>query len=364
VGGTSGTAAQTLATIIYDATSDAYTLTTNGGLITFGPGDVDATQSTGTATVYTRTSGSTTDTLTLTKPGTSGRVTYRYVGSAFWQQTVTGPSSVSGAIDAIVYGAATPVAAMPISGTASYPIDLIGVETGFNFVSPLAGTGFAVVDFAQNIVSITGTFPQVVQPSRSTVFTSVARIASGTNAFSGSFGFEDFGTFQGTLVGQFFGPAAAEIGASFAANYANGRTATGTIMGRADGSPPGNVNFDNSVTGLANSQQFATREARLNYISQAVTHNNETPNTFSAQTLTSEGLSIFFDAATQTYTLVAPDRGQSFNPNNATPFVGDEETLNVAFLSGLSYVRSGRWLRRNTGLGCIDIQRIPKRDDV
>lgn len=353
-GGATAAAAQAVATIIYDATSDAYTLTTNGGSVTFGPGDIDASQSSGNATVYTRTSGPTTDTLTLTKPGTSGRVTYRYVGSAFWQQTVSGASSISGALDAIVYGAATPAAAMPVSGTASYPIDLIGVETGINFVSPLAGTGVAVVDFAQSIVSITGTFPRVVGPSQSAVFTSVARIASGTNAFSGSFGFEDFGTFQGTLAGQFFGPGAAEIGATFAANYVNGRTATGTIMGRADGSLPGNASFDSSAVGLVNSQQFVTREARLAYVSQAETHNNDMPNAFSARTATSEGLSIFYDAATQTYTLVAPDRGQSFNPNNATPFVGDQETLSTSFSAGLSYVRSARWSRRNAGLGPFD----------
>jgi hypothetical protein len=73
-------AAATSGTINYDAAARSYTLSAEGRTLTFLPADIDAAQTTATLTVYKKVAGSTTDTLTLTKPGTEGRFTYTYVG--------------------------------------------------------------------------------------------------------------------------------------------------------------------------------------------------------------------------------------------------------------------------------------------
>jgi len=91
-------ASQATGTISYDATSRGYTLTVGSRTLAFLPADLDATQSSSTLAVYVKRNGSTTDSLTLTKAGASGRFTYEYVGAAFWQRSIesatsTGPAS-------------------------------------------------------------------------------------------------------------------------------------------------------------------------------------------------------------------------------------------------------------------------------
>ncbi len=88
--GTTGTVSEITATISFNIANNSYTLTTPTGTISFGPGDIDNAQSSAGAVVYVKTAGNTTNSLTLTRPGTSGPITYTYVGSAFWQKTVVG----------------------------------------------------------------------------------------------------------------------------------------------------------------------------------------------------------------------------------------------------------------------------------
>jgi len=64
-------------TLNYDAATRGYTLAVDGRMQTFLPSQIDAAQSNAAITVYVRTNGDTTESLTLTKPGTSGRLTYQ-----------------------------------------------------------------------------------------------------------------------------------------------------------------------------------------------------------------------------------------------------------------------------------------------
>jgi len=96
--GTAGTTSGGPSTlsVSYDATSKDYTISVAGRSQTFAPGDINASKSSSSgATVYIKTSGSTTDSLTLTNAGTSGALTYEYVGAGFWQRTVQGAGTVS-----------------------------------------------------------------------------------------------------------------------------------------------------------------------------------------------------------------------------------------------------------------------------
>lgn len=336
-----GTASKITATISYNAANQSYTLTTPTGSVTFGPGNIDAAQSNAGAVVYVRTNGSTTDSLTLTRPGSSGRLTYRYVGSAFWQRMNVGPSSGSGSLDAIVYGVPTPASAIPTSGSANYEIDLLGAATIGPNVFPISGAGTAMVDFVGGNVIISGTMNRVVAPGQTTAFNSTARLAAGSNAFSGNFTFDDFGTLNGTLDGRFYGPAAEEIGAAFQASGQTNRVAAGTIMGRRSASAPANTSFNG---GLVNSQSFLATEAKLTLESPSGVSNNNGVNTMTNRVAAVDGLTIYYNAANGGYTLVAPDRSTTFVGGQPVPMLpSGSEALLVQAQPGYSYVARGDW---------------------
>lgn len=352
-GGTSGTAAQASGTIRYDAGSNAYTLTTPGGAITFGAGDIDAAQSNAGAVVYQRTSGSTTDSLTITRPGTSGRVTYQYVGGAFWQHTVQGSSTASGWIDAFAYGVPTAVAGVPTSGSANYDVDLIGAETAPQTLNGLAGSGVASIDFTTGVVVITGTLAATLTPGLNTNWAAQAQMGS-AGSFSGSFTFEDFGTFNGNLAGRLYGPAAQEIGASFAASQSDGRIAVGTITGRQGTGDVGNASFGSGFPPLANSQSFSALSSRTNLTLEGASGSNNGTEAFSATSTRIEGLSVRYDALTDRYTLVAPDLSQTIKLGQPlfTSGTGQADLSLSAGPAGTSYVRIGEWLNY-TGRGAL-----------
>jgi hypothetical protein len=154
--GATNTSTQAItASISYNSGNQSYTLSTPNGSITFGPSDIDATQSSPGAVVYSKNGGK--DSLTLTKPGTSGPLTYKYVGGAFWQRSTQNSSTSLGvSIDSIVYGVETQPGNVPTSGKANYDIDLIGARTTTNDLIGLAGTGTAAVDFASGKILVVG----------------------------------------------------------------------------------------------------------------------------------------------------------------------------------------------------------------
>jgi hypothetical protein len=119
---------------------------------------------------------------------------YTYVATA---QNLNYSESNSGfplILDAAVFGATTPTGAVPVSGTASYSLDMYGME----FVK--AGTSGLAADGTRDLRG------------------------NGTAAIDGS-------SFKGSLNGWFFGPKAQELGAVFAARQADGRLVAGTILG-------------------------------------------------------------------------------------------------------------------------------------
>ncbi|TRD11931.1 transferrin-binding protein-like solute binding protein [Erythrobacter insulae] len=253
------------ATIVYDADTQSYTLETPGGSITFAPTDIDDSQSNSGAVVYSITNGDTTNTLTLTRPGTSGALTFQYVGSAFWQSTTVGTTTGSGRIESIVYGVETPDGGVPSTGSADYAIDLIGAVTVGENVSGLAGIGTASVDFVSGNMIIVGQLTLAPFLGSDSSFSGVASLSSSSGAFSGTFRLNDFGQFDGDIAGRLFGPNAEEIGGAFSlSNIGADRVATGTIMGRQDNTPP-NTQFNDDEPLLDNSQTFTATETVLSF---------------------------------------------------------------------------------------------------
>ncbi|GAA4039815.1 hypothetical protein GCM10022281_20850 [Sphingomonas rosea] len=348
--GTSTVAQKTL-TIAYDAATAGYTLTVNGRTLTFLPSDIDSTQSNAVLTVYVKKNGTTaTDTLTLLKPGTSGRFTYKYVGGAFWERSVLSGTTLNASAQSTVYGVPTPAAAVPRTGTASYGLDVVGYIVQQANVVGITGAGRMDVDFGKGILVASGTITKGPDPVTGN-FRSDARISSTGNGFSGNFFLNEFGTnMSGTVEGAFFGPAADEVGASWTAQQSATYAASGVLLGRRDGTY-GNTSF----TTVSKNDLYSVGSARLDYRQTATAPQNGTAS--------DAPLIISYSAATGTYTVIAPDRSVQFTglgPNAVSGEVyaigstaDDRLTINDV---GTSYVRSGVWSSSAGVTGGTDIR--------
>lgn len=256
-------AGPTTLTVAYDAPSKSYTIMTQGRSQTFGPQDIDASQGSAGATVYKKVQGATTESLTLTKPGTSGPLTYQYVGAGFWQRSTTQGSTIDGSFDAFTYGVVTPDANLPRTGVGSYSVDLLGVMSD-GVPESLTGTGSLSADFASGLVSTSGTYQKVMSDGSvvpvTYSFAGSGQLGSG-NSFSGTFGLSDFGTYAGNMDGRFYGPQAQEVGAVWYASGTNGQVATGTLTGRSGGAAGSNL----TLTNLAVDQTFVAPTSEIGY---------------------------------------------------------------------------------------------------
>lgn len=242
-GGTAASAGPATLTVAYDAGSRTYTITNGGRSLAFAPSHIDAPSSNSAITVYKRTSGTTTDTLTLTKPGTSGKLTYRYVGSGFWQRTTQGATSYTALFDAFTYGAETADAAMVRTGGANYAVDLLGVAAYPETFYALSGSGTLTANFLNG--TLTGRNFNGLQYTRAdtgalgltTNWEFNGTIASDRNAINGTIILNSSSSqpVTGPGVGRFFGPGMDELGIAFNATTTSpigNIAAVGTIMGR------------------------------------------------------------------------------------------------------------------------------------
>jgi hypothetical protein len=258
--------------VVYDATSRTYTVTNGARSLAFTPAQIDAASSTPQITVYKRTSGTTADTLTLTKPGTSGRLTYKYVGAGFWQRTVDGINDVSGVFDAFTYGIKTPDAAMVRTGGASFDVDLLGILADPAILYSLSGSGTLTANFLNgtltgrnfNGLTYTRSDNPAISFTRNWEFDGT--IASNRNAITGTITLNSGSTepVTGPASGRFYGPGMEELGIAFNANTANilgPISAVGAIIGRKSGNSVAGVNpsltdlqFDQTFTGAQSGQ--------------------------------------------------------------------------------------------------------------
>lgn len=138
---TAASSAPSALSVIYDAASRTYTVSTGERSQSFAQAHMDSSLGNAQITVFKRVSGATTDTFTLTNAASSGDLTYRYVGGGFWQRTIDSTTSVNGAFDAFTYGVETPDAALPRTGGASYAVDLLGVVASPDALYSMSGDG-------------------------------------------------------------------------------------------------------------------------------------------------------------------------------------------------------------------------------
>jgi hypothetical protein len=129
-----------------------------------------------------------------------------------------------GVADAFLYGNMTSVASMPRSGTASFSANLRGtVMPAGEAMRSISGLGSLKADFATARISGLGSYSthafsadnlggygQATNGNGN--WSSNATIGSNSSSFSGDFGTTGALTYNGTIKGGFFGPAAEEIG--------------------------------------------------------------------------------------------------------------------------------------------------------
>jgi hypothetical protein len=329
-------------TVGFDLTNDSYTITTNGRTQTFYQAERDASLETAASYVFLKTAGTTTNSLTLTRPGASGRLRYQYVGGGYWQRTINEPTFVQADLDAFVYGFKTPGESVRRSGRAEYLVDLVGVQSGYASVMPLAGEGVAQVDFATGTIITHGSLLLPGSTLSGGTFLSEAKLSSDKSQFSGNFRFSQM-LATGAMTGSFFGPSADEFGAAF--NVGTGASmAVGTLTGRGSA-----VSQANAVVRVPTVNEFYSGAAmKLVTTLQGMSGWNTGSQMFSDASVQAQDLIINYDATLRSYTVIAPDRSGYFD-GTTSPGTFDDTTPTGPV--SLSHVASRMWRRNEPVVG-------------
>ncbi|WP_145961033.1 transferrin-binding protein-like solute binding protein [Sphingosinithalassobacter portus] len=302
-------------TFRYDASSGSYTVSQGSRSQTFR--SQDRTAITGQLSIYQRTSGNTTDTLSITRPGNSD-TRYTYVGGGFWERAVQGSNSVTGSIDAFTYGVETPDAALPRSGSAGFDVTLLGIVAtpGENEAIAASGTGSLIVDFASGHIDTNGNMI-FTRPSTGSIFSSgywngSGTVSSNANLFGGTMTVLGFGRLDGGFKGRFYGPGSEEVGAAFwGRNNSDGSVISGTLLGRLD---PDAVTL-NRLAELDSDTQFIVPGSAVSYELDAAGNIVASGADRHFQSFEGSTAQIDFTAATNSYAVKNQSAGSWDNPS-------------------------------------------------
>jgi hypothetical protein len=261
----------TTLSIRYDATSKSYTVTSPTGSQTFAPADLDPS-SDALQSIYVKNSGSARDYLTIAKTPYTSSTPTRYVQMAFWQHNTGTLERQDTAFDIFTFGLPTASASVPRSGQGKFDVNVFGFVT-IPGVSPrtIQGAGAFNVDFQSGVFSSHTYVDEYDLISGAGTFGALELLASGHlgsgGTFSGNVAYSGgaISLVGGTIEGRFYGPGAEELGASFAADNADGAALAGAMTGVRDPSLPDvNLTLDN----LQTPQLFYDTEVLLRTVEQ------------------------------------------------------------------------------------------------
>jgi hypothetical protein len=221
--------------VVYDSVADSYTVRDTGSLATtstFAPANIDGAASTAAFTVYKKVSGSTTETFRrLNQSALNPLIVLSYVDYGQWRRATVSGGTTSVNDTYVVFGART--ATTPIIGTASYSTVLDGTFVNKTGSYAVSGTGTFNANFGTGVIDYSSTASATPETS-GTAFSFGTMTGAGTIAYR-SAGFSGTGTTNGSgyamdVNGNFYGPAADEIGGVFRirGNAGNGE---GAIVG-------------------------------------------------------------------------------------------------------------------------------------
>lgn len=222
----------------YDVASQSYTIVTNDRPdSTFSVANRVASQTTLTSTAYQKSNSATNvETLTLFNPGPNNAVlALTYSSYGVWQTNEDTGATVNGNTTLFVFGIETLPSDLPKTGTASYTTHLDGVFAGASGLYYLGGASSFSANFGAGTVAFSMTPVGTNLADSSTksfgTLSGTGAINSAGPSFSADTGARAPGTYGAALLGQFFGPAAAEIGGTFTMIGDDGR-GTGILIGK------------------------------------------------------------------------------------------------------------------------------------
>ncbi len=239
--------------VSYNAAAKNYTVSVSGRSQTFGAGDI--VSDTPGETRFRKDGAAGRDILTLVTTPYSGSTSNRYVGLGYWQRSSVVGDRQDDQFATFVYGLDTPAAAMPRTGHANFRIDVFGLASVPGFEpSVLQGGGSFDVDFLAGVFSTDTMLTETKLLTGDIVYGGGLQLIgagtlSGAPTFSGSITLGSWNAnLTGSLSGQFYGPAAEEVGASLSATNANGASFTGSFTGQRGNGPPVNLALTNMVS--------------------------------------------------------------------------------------------------------------------
>jgi len=211
-----GNYARATSKVVYDPTTQTYTVRNTGSLTTtaaFGPSNLNS--SAGNFSTY----GSATNSFRrLNQSPSNTLIVLSYVDYGQWRRTSTANGTTSVNDTYLVWGSRTPTASIPRTGGATYSTVVDGTFVNKDGAYAVNGTGSLVADFAGASITYSAT-------AGGTKEVGIGSINFGTMTGSGSISFRS-GVFSGTgtadaegykmdVTGNFYGPAAQEVGGLF-----------------------------------------------------------------------------------------------------------------------------------------------------
>ncbi|MEO6433534.1 MAG: hypothetical protein ABIO29_06120 [Sphingomicrobium sp.] len=201
--------------VIYDSATNSYTVRDTGKpalTSTFTGGTVGADY-----TTYSKMNGSVTETLkVLNKANTLLPLTYVQYGK--WRRSGQ-PLNFNNNDTYIVFGTKTARSAMPVAGTGNYVTILDGTYINKNGVYAVSGNGTLTATFAAGTIDYSATATGTRETGGSTInFGTLAGtgfISNGGPAFKGTTLGANAQGYSMNIWGNFYGPAADEVGGNF-----------------------------------------------------------------------------------------------------------------------------------------------------
>jgi len=232
-----GNFARATSKVLYDPATDTYTVRDTGSLTTtssFGPADIDGAASNATFTVYRKSMPGFTETFRLLNQGAGNPlIVLTYVDYGQWRRATMVTGGTTNINDTyVVFGTKSPSSAVT-SGTASYSTILDGTFVNKTGNYSVSGTGTFDADFGAGTIgyssTATGTPETFGVAINFGTLTGTGSIASRSASFSGTGSYNGSG-YAMDVNGNFYGPAADEIGGVFRLR-GNGGNGTGAIVG-------------------------------------------------------------------------------------------------------------------------------------
>lgn len=223
--------ARATSTVVYDAAAGTYVLRDTGSLsttATFGPSNL--VSSAGNFSTYGTAANSF---RRLNQSPSNTLVVLSYVDYGQWRRTSTASGTTSVNDTYLVWGSRTPNASIPRTGSASYSTIVDGTFVNKDGAYAVNGSGSLTANFGTASIAYSQTATGTKEVGSGSInfgtMTGAGNISFRSGIFKGT-GVVDAEGYKMDVMGNFFGPAAQEVGGLFHIT-GNGGNGQGAIVG-------------------------------------------------------------------------------------------------------------------------------------